>query len=204
MDVSDTIIAKSDQLNADDLIAGPVDVTVVKVGRGDADQPVSIEITKHKPYKPCKSMRRVLVIAWGKDASQWVGKSMRLIRDPDVKWAGSAVGGIRIAAMSHIKSKLEIALTVTRGKKAPYVVDVLAGQQKPPAQNDNAKRIALMKDVWKSARTQAGLPSGIDDFGAFVEQATSGLVLAKESLSSTAFSEEALSQCEQAAVAMQG
>ena len=193
MDVSDTIVAKSDQLNADDLIAGPIEVTVIDVKRVSDDQPVAIEITGHRPYKPCKSMRRVLVIAWGKDASQWKGKSLRLVRDPDVKWAGSAVGGIRIAAISHIKIKLEVALTVTRGKKSPYVVEVLVPKQ--PV-NDNAKRLAAMKDAWKTSRTTDGLSSNIDDFGEFVETVTSGLVLAKESLTASAYTDETLTQCE--------
>lgn len=63
MDISDTIIARSDQLNAADLIGGPVTVTITKVSKGDGEQPVSISYDgdKGKPFKPCKSVRRLLV-----------------------------------------------------------------------------------------------------------------------------------------------
>lgn len=39
----DTIQPKSDQLNADDLIAGPINITITSVRRGNAEQPVGIE-----------------------------------------------------------------------------------------------------------------------------------------------------------------
>jgi hypothetical protein len=61
-----SIEPKSDQLNAEDLLTGPVTVTVdaVHIGEGD-QQPVTIGISGHKPYKPCKTMRRLLVVLWG-------------------------------------------------------------------------------------------------------------------------------------------
>lgn len=68
MNLADTIIPKSDQLNADDLITGSLTVKVTAVkGSSEPQQPVSIhyEGDNGKPYKPCKSMRRVLVSAWG-------------------------------------------------------------------------------------------------------------------------------------------
>ena len=128
MDITDTIAPKSDQLNSDDLMAGPRTFTVAGVSRGDADQPVNVELVefgKGRPYKPCKSMRRVLVNAWGKDASQYAGRRLTLYRDPAVKWGGQDVGGIRISHMSHIEKPLTLALTETRGKRKPYVVKPL-------------------------------------------------------------------------------
>ena len=68
MDISDTIIAKSDQLNASDLIGGPITVTITGVKRFDsAEQPIAIsyEGDNGKPFKPCKSVRRLLVGMWG-------------------------------------------------------------------------------------------------------------------------------------------
>ena len=61
----DTIAPKSDRVNADDFLAGPETVTITAVKRGDADTPVAIHIEGRKPYYPCKSMRRVLISAWG-------------------------------------------------------------------------------------------------------------------------------------------
>lgn len=124
MDVSYTIIPKSDQLNADDLLSGPITVKVRAVKPGTPDQPVMVffEGDNERPYKPCKSMRRLLVYAWGVDAREWVGRTMTLYNDPEVMWGGVKVGGIRISHLSHIDRDLELALTVSKGKRAPYRV----------------------------------------------------------------------------------
>ena len=131
IDVSSTIVAKSDQLNADDLIGGrEVVVQITGVSKVAADQPVVVAITGgHQPWKPCKTMRRVLVEAWGVDASQWVGRWLTLYRDAAVKWSGEAVGGIRIRAMSHITRRVTLSLAVSKGKKVTHVIEIL----KPPA-----------------------------------------------------------------------
>lgn len=129
-DFSDTIEPKSDQLGADDLLTGPITVTVTGVRRGDRDQPVAITIEGRRPYLPCKSMRRVLIALWGVNGHAWVGRQMTLYRDPTVKWGGVEVGGIRISHLSHIDREASLALTVTRGKKAPFVVKPLVVAQK--------------------------------------------------------------------------
>jgi len=118
----DTITPKSDQLNADTLLAGPITVTITAVKRGSAEQPIDIHVTGQQPYKPCKSMRRVLISAWGDNGSDWVGKTMTLYCDPSVKFGGVAVGGIRISHLSDIVSDLQLSLTATRGKRTPYRV----------------------------------------------------------------------------------
>lgn len=137
-DMTNTIVPKSDQLNADDLIGGPITVTVQSVSKtGADDQPVSIHIGGgRQPYKPCKSMRRLLVFCWGKDGNQWIGRSMTLYCDPSVKWAGAEVGGIRISHLSHIDKQMSVSLTVTRGKRKPYVVEPLTTPDYPQAEFD--------------------------------------------------------------------
>lgn len=122
----DTIVPKSDRVNADDFLAGPETVTITAVKRGDADTPVAVHIEGRKPYYPCKSMRRVLISAWGDNGSDWVGKSMTLYTDPAVKFGGVAVGGIRISHLSHIDNDMSLALTATRGKRTPFTVKRLA------------------------------------------------------------------------------
>lgn len=128
MNMLQTIVPKSDQLNADDLIGQTltIKVTEVRFKAGD-EQPVFIHFDGDagKPYKPCKSMRRVLVQAWGPDANKYVGRSMSLYRDPKVLWGGQAVGGIRITHLSDIEAPLTMALTATRGSRKPYTVNVL-------------------------------------------------------------------------------
>jgi hypothetical protein len=128
-DLSGTIIPKSDQLNADDLIAGPRTIRVSRVTANpdSAEQPVSVFFDGDggKPYKPCKSMRRVLVACWGADGSAFAGRSMTLYRDPSVTWGGLEVGGIRISHLSHIEREMTMALTATKKARKPYTVKPL-------------------------------------------------------------------------------
>lgn len=147
-DISSTILAKSDQLNAEDLMAGPRTIRIreTRVLRGD-EQPVLIYFDGDdgKPWKPCKSMRRVLAKVWGKYASKWVGKRLTIWNDPTVKWAGAEVGGIRISHMEGIDSPQKMALTETRSKRKPFVVKPLdtSGTGAPPEQGpDKATRVA--------------------------------------------------------------
>jgi hypothetical protein len=129
--MSQTIVPKSDQLNAEDLLSGPRTVTITEVRRGSAEQPVDIHLAEFdRPFKPSKTVRRILVVAWGANAASYVGRRMTLYRDPAVKFGGMDVGGIRISHLSHIDKRMTVALTVTRGKRAPYVVEPLAA---PPA-----------------------------------------------------------------------
>lgn len=127
-DMSQVIIPKSDQKNADDLLAGPITIKITSVTiRPGTEQPVSVffEGDDGKPWKPCKSMARCLVAAWGADSSKYVGRSLTLYCDPKVKWGGMDVGGIRISHMSDIDSQLTMALTVTRANKKPFTVKPL-------------------------------------------------------------------------------
>lgn len=126
VNVGATIAPKSDQLNADDLIAGPITVRIASVTKGNADCPIRVNIEGRLPYYPCKSMRRVLVSAWGEEGAAYAGRYLTLYRDPEVKYGGIKVGGIRISHMSDIPSDLHMALTVTRGKRAEYIVHKLA------------------------------------------------------------------------------
>ncbi len=124
-DLRSTIVPKSDQLNAEQLLGGPMTITVtdVRTGSGE-DQPVSIhyEADNGRPYKPCKTMRKVLILAWGHDARGWIGKSMTLFNDPSVKFGGMDVGGIRISHMSGLPKDIHVSLTATKGKKAPHAI----------------------------------------------------------------------------------
>jgi hypothetical protein len=146
MDISNTLAAKSNQLNTDDLIGGPLTITISRVSAGSPDQPVAIgyEGDEGKPWYPCKSMRRVLVAAWGADASQYVGRRVTLFRDPEVMYGGIKVGGIRVSHLSDIDGPLSIALTVTRQKRAPYRVQPLAPAPAPaPAPDPAAAALAV-------------------------------------------------------------
>jgi hypothetical protein len=142
MDLTETIIPRSDQINSEDLLTGPRTVTITDVKRGTDEQPVNIvtaEFGPGRPYKPSKTMRRVLVAAWGTDAHAYIGRRLVIYREPEITFGKEKVGGIRISAMSDIAARLVVSLTVTRGKRAPFVVDPLPDE--PPV-TDFERRIA--------------------------------------------------------------
>lgn len=131
LDMTETIAPKSDQMNADDLMSGARTFTITEVrAAASPEQPVDVylaEFPTDRPFKPSKSMRRIMVAAWGPDASTYAGKRFTLYRDPAVKFGGQDVGGIRISHMSDLEAgkPMTLALTVTRGKRSPYVVKPL-------------------------------------------------------------------------------
>ena len=157
MDLSETIAPRSDQLNAEDLLSGPRVFTVEKVTGGTAEQPVSIHLAEMpgRPFKPSKTVRRILVAAWGGKGDAYVGRRMQLYRDPEVRFGGESVGGIRVSHLSHIDGRLTLALTVTRGKRAQHVVDQLPDLAPEPTAEWVAEctDIDALKSAWRTCRT---------------------------------------------------
>jgi len=127
MDISKTLEPRSDQQNYEDYITGPRTVTVAEAKVVGGDQPVEVHLVEFpgRPYKPGKSMRRVLAQCWGTESSAYAGRRLTLYGDPTIKFGKEAVGGIRISHLSHIDGPREILLTVTRGKRTPFVVQPL-------------------------------------------------------------------------------
>lgn len=139
MDLGTTIEPKSNQLNADDLIMGPMTVQITKVTGGETkEQPVKISFAgdNGKPYLPCKTARRLLVMVWGRDGVSYVGRSVTLYRDPDVKFGGIAVGGIRISHMSHIDKEITVVLTASKTSRKPFTVRPLTTAPNTPTDPD--------------------------------------------------------------------
>lgn len=138
-DLSTTIEAKSSQMNADDLLAGPKTIKVTKVSANpsSAEQPIAIsyEGDNGKPFYPCKTTRRLLVTLWSADGSSYVGRSLTLYRDPDVTWGGVRVGGLRISHASHIDKSITVALTASKNNKKPVTVHPLVVKESQPQQS---------------------------------------------------------------------
>ena len=162
-DLRPTIVPKSDQLNAEQLLGGPMTITVtgVKVS-SNPEQPVSVhyEGEQGRPFRPCKTMRKLLVFAWGPDGNEWAGRSMTVYNDPSGKFGGDEVGGIRISHLSHIPKAIEVSLTSTRGKKALYRVALLETtdakhlkEMRTAADLDTLA--AAFKAAWKSTTSEA-------------------------------------------------
>lgn len=143
MDIADTIAPNSEQVNAEDFLAGPRTVTITAVEKGTADQPVFIHLAEFegRTYRPAKSMRRLLIVCWGAEASAYVGRRLELYQDPTVRWGGKEVGGIRISRLSHISGPQTVNLTVSRGKRAPFTVQPLE-QPKDESGRDWLKELA--------------------------------------------------------------
>lgn len=121
-----TTMAKSDQINAADLLGGPLVCQITDIQMtGSADQPISIYVDAHpQPWKPSKTSRRVLLACWpDTDPTEWVGRWIILYNDESVMWAGKTEGGIRMSHASHIDEPKTILVNATRGKKAPQRVE---------------------------------------------------------------------------------
>lgn len=133
-DMTHVIQPKSDQLNSDALLTGPITISITEVSiRPGTEQPISVhyEGDNGKPWKPCKTTARQLVAAWGPDASQYAGRSATLYLDPEVVFGGMKVGGIRLSHLSHIERDMVMAFTASKGKKKPLTVKPLKADVAP-------------------------------------------------------------------------
>lgn len=127
-DISFALEAKSDQLNAVDIMGVEPIIRIREVRVHKSEQPVSVYFDgdNNRPWKPSKGMLRILAGAWGRDSSLWVGRHAQIYFEPTVRYAGKDVGGIRIRALSDIEKRgLVFALTISKQKREPYHVPLL-------------------------------------------------------------------------------
>jgi hypothetical protein len=131
-DMSGSTKAKSDQINYVDLgHEGLQEIRVTSAhqvddGKGGLKTVINYEGDNGRPYKPSKGMDRLIQckFGWGNDSDNWIGKSILLVGNKDVVWAGSAHGGIQIKALSHIDKAGFVELVALNGKKRSlYKVD---------------------------------------------------------------------------------
>lgn len=134
MDISAALVAKSDQLNASDLTGAPIVATIegVTVRRGEA-KPVIVDLVgmDGRPWKPSKGMLRIIAHGWGTESDAWVGRSVKLVNNPEVIYAGEPVGGVEVIAMSHIDGQFTIPVRISQKKVKQHHVDLLA---EPPTE----------------------------------------------------------------------
>ena len=160
MDITDSLAANSAQQNYDEYLAGPKTVTVAEVTQGTVEQPVNVELVEFpgKPFKPANSVRRVLAAAWGTDASQWTGRRLTIYGDPSVRYGGKEVGGLRVSHVSHIDKPITVALTVTRGKRAPFTVQPLPDAPPAPPIPDDVQTLAQYQDYYRHRAQNGATP----------------------------------------------
>jgi len=128
MDLTDSIAPASDQLDAIDLLTGPRTFTIEKVSAGSAEQPFNFHLAEFpRVWRPGKSMRRVLVAAWGPETSAYVGRRVTLFMEPNVRFGSDLVGGTRISHMTDLPGgkRLSVPLLISRGKSAMFTVEPL-------------------------------------------------------------------------------
>lgn len=184
MNMRATIVPKSDQLNADDLVNTEITITVTNVSIVGGDQPVVVNYQNDngRPYKPNKTMRKVMVALWGEDENSYIGRSMTLFTEPSVTWAGKAVGGLEIKAMSHIEKTATLNLTATRGKKRTIKIAKLAPAEKPLYGDDrfNTEFKAMSIEIENGNMTAQQIIELCEQAGALTEQQKSKLMTIKK------------------------
>lgn len=137
LDITKSLEANSDQINAVDIIGAPITVQIARVTEyKDDKQPYAVWLHGHKkPWIPCKGMRRLIAAVWGTDAGQWVDRWVRLYNEPTATFGNDPVGGIRVSGLSHIDKSFSAvvpdSITVDGKKKknATYRVEKIT----PPA-----------------------------------------------------------------------
>lgn len=162
MDLSTYAAPKSDQMNAEDLLSGPLTVTIVNVREtGSEQQPIAIRLAEFpRPWKPSKTAIRTLIAGWGRESKAYEGRRLTLFRDPSVKWAGEPIGGIRISHMSHLKDgkRFAVYLAESQKKRTPTVIEPLPDTAPTSAPVDEATvaRNSLLNQI-KAAAEAAGV-----------------------------------------------
>jgi len=136
-DVTPFMQARSDQLNADNLIGGPITTQITGAKWGSEQQPVILALSGgHMPWKPCKTMIRLLAMAnETTDAHQWVGRWVTLYRDGSVRAPDGTpnAGGVRMSGMSGLDRRRTYQLTEARGKKRAWTLDPITAPQQSGA-----------------------------------------------------------------------
>lgn len=127
MDMTESIAPKSDQLNAADLLTGPRTFTIESVTKGNREQPFNFHLREvpRRPYRPSLTMRRVMVMVWGKDPTQYIGSQLTLFRNPEITFGAEKTGGIEISHMTGLEKTKTMVLPASRGKFRRVTVEPL-------------------------------------------------------------------------------
>jgi len=173
LDLTESIAPKSDQLDAVDLLAGPRTFTIEKVSKGNAEQPFNFHLAEFpRVWRPGKSMRRVIVAAWGPDATKYTGHRVTLYCDPTVQFGGDAVGGTRISHMSGLDKPLRIPLLIKRGKSAMFTVQPLTepAPAPQPAYDLDALDVDSLRALYMDRKAAGATPEELHEIQAAAQR----------------------------------
>lgn len=120
---------RSDQINYEDFIGGSQVFTVAGVRVGTAEQKYDIGLEgEQRVWRPPLTVLRTLIACWGDDATAWQGRQVELYGEPSIRFGKEQVGGIRIAALSHLDEPKTVSVTVARGKRQKITIQPLQKQ----------------------------------------------------------------------------
>lgn len=127
-DVSAAIAPKSQQLDNIELRGkGPQIFTITDVDVCETlDQPLIVHLAEFpRPWKPGKTMGRVLAECWGLDSDNWIGRRVELFADESIKFGNDTPGGTRISRVSDIDGPKSAAILLGQGRPGLYKVTPL-------------------------------------------------------------------------------
>lgn len=150
IDVTRAMQAKSDQLNAEDLIAGPRTIRIRDAVERDGKIRLSFDGDDGRPWVLSKTAVRVLAACWGQNAAKWIGLSCTVYNDESVVYGGKEVGGIRVSHVEGISSPRSLNLTVIRGRKKEHVIEPLVLEKATKADAFRQRLFAVASDPTKS------------------------------------------------------
>ena len=85
--------------------------------------------------------------------------------DASVRYGGKEVGGLRVSHVSHIDKPLTVALTVTRGKRAPFTVQPLPDtppQYAEPQPVPQFETVDELRDYFVARQRAGASPAELD------------------------------------------
>ena len=182
------LVGKSDQLDNVDLLAGPRDFTITAVSKRPGDQPLEITLAEYdRPWRPGLTMRRLLAHIWGPEADAYIGRRVRLYRDPDVSFGKDKTGGTRLSHASHLDKRLTVSLPTSKGKFGAFTVEPLVESAPAKVTNPNAELLAeigALADKTEGGRKQVAADWAETHEGEHLRDATDlgGLELLRDDL----------------------
>jgi len=146
LDVTEAMEAKSDQLNAIDLIAEPKTITITAIKKGTEQQKVVVrfEGDNNKPWMANKGQTRAMATLWGSKTPAWIGQKLTLYREPTVLYRGDDAGGIRISHATGINAKTKIKLVIAKGRMVDMWVEPLNAKPRNALSDEQLTSISQM------------------------------------------------------------
>jgi hypothetical protein len=147
--ISGALQAKSDQLNALDLVGSPLTIIIERVEYYHGkEQPVEIFYHGNKlPWRPAKCMLRLLSSYWTDETENWVGKTVELYFEPSVLWAGKADGGIRVSGLSNIEKSEQVRVKEGRNRFNIYDIKKLSPAKKTTTEPTKTEPTSEQKEA---------------------------------------------------------